>query len=159
GALDNQGNLTDNVFGFKPINFIPGRSSSSTTNYNNFGPRVAVAWQVPFKNKFFGNGQTVIRAGYSILWNPTSAVQEVLTPLLGDGLASAVLCNGPTISGTATATCSNAKIDALTGFRLGVDGGTVPIPAFTNAAIPLIPAAPFGANVSVQDPAIKTPYS
>ena len=150
---------TDGTFGFKPIGSIPGRSSSSTTNWNNLGPRVAVAWQVPYKNKIFGNGQTVIRGGYSILWNRTSAVQEVLTPLLGDGLASADFCNGPAISGTTSATCSNAKINATTGFRLGVDGGTVPIPAFTNAPIPLIPTPPFGANVSVQDPTIKTPYS
>jgi hypothetical protein len=159
GTLDASGNLIDNTFGFKPIGSIPGRSSSSTTNWNNFGPRVAIAWQVPYKNRIFGNGQTVIRGGYSILWNRTSAVQEVLTPLLGDGLASADFCNGPAISGTTTATCSNAKINALTGFRLGVDGGTVPIPAFTNAPIPLIPTAPFGANVSVQDPSIKTPFS
>jgi hypothetical protein len=150
---------SDTTFGFKPIRSIPGRSSSSTTNWNNFGPRVAVAWQVPYKNKIFGNSQTVIRGGYSILWNRTSAVQQVLTPLLGDGLASADFCNGPAISGTTTATCSNARITAVTGFRLGVDGGTVPIPAFTDAPIPLIPTAPFGANVSVQDPSIKTPYS
>lgn len=159
GTFDALGNLTDNTWGFSPIRHVPGRGSSANTNWNNFGPRVAIAWQVPYKNRIFGNGQTVIRAGYSILWNRTSGVGEVLTPLLGDGLASAQLCNGPTFNGTATASCSNAKTSALTAFRLGVDGTTVPIPAVLNDPIPVIPPAPFGAHSNVTDPAMKTPYS
>jgi hypothetical protein len=159
GTFDAAGNLTDNTWGFSPIRHVPGRGSSGTTNWNNLGPRVAVAWQVPYNNRIFGNGQTVIRGGYSILWNRTNGVAEALIPLLGDGLASAQLCNGPTFNGTTTATCSGAKTTELTGFRLGVDGSTAPIPGVTNAPIPLIPPAPFGAHSNVLDPALKTPYS
>jgi hypothetical protein len=151
---------TDATFGFSPIRHIPGRSSSASTHWNNLGPRVAVAWQVPYKNRIFGNGQTVIRGGYSILWNRTSGVQEALTPLLGDGLASKLQCNGPTFAvGSTTATCSNGPIDATNGFRLGVDGNTAPIPPALNAPIPLIPSSPFNGGVNVQDPGLKLPYS
>jgi hypothetical protein len=151
---------TDSTFGFSPIRHIPGRSSSATTSWRDFGPRVAVAWQVPFNNRVFGNKQTVIRGGYSILWNRTNAVQEALTPLLGDGLASALTCSGPTFNGTTTATCSNGKVNATNGFRLGVDGNTVPIPPITDAPIPLVPGSPFGlSRASIQDPNIRLPYS
>lgn len=151
---------TDATFGFSPIGHIPGRSSSAATHWNNLGPRVAVAWQAPFNNRIFGNKQTVIRAGYSILWNRTSGVQEALTPLLGDGLASKLQCNGPTFAvGSTTATCSSAAIDATNGFRLGVDGNTAPIPPALNAPIPLVPRSPFDGGVNVQDPGLKLPYS
>jgi hypothetical protein len=151
---------TDATFGFSPIGHISGRTSSATTSYNNFGPRVAVAWQIPFKNRLFGSNQTVIRAGYSLLWNRVSGVGEVLTPLLGNGLASVDTCSGPTFNGTATASCSGNTIDASNGFRIGTDGNTVPIPPFTNAAIPLVGTSPFGVSrASISDPALTPPYS
>jgi hypothetical protein len=150
---------TDNTLAFAPIGHIPGRSSSTNTHWNNLGPRVAVAWQVPFKNKIFGDKQTVIRGGYSILWNRTNGVDEALTPLLGDGLASAQVCNGPTFAGSATASCSGAQINATNGFRLGVDGNTVPVPATANAPIPLVPGSPFTAKSSGFDPTASIPYS
>ncbi len=150
---------TDNTFAFAPIRHIPGRSSSADTHWNNLGPRVAVAWQVPFRNKVFGDKQTVIRGGYSILWSRTNGVTEALIPLLGDGLASAQFCNGPTFNGTTTASCSGAKINATNGFRLGVDGSTVPVPGAANAPIPLIPGSPFTAKSSGFDPASAIPYS
>jgi len=160
GAFDNLGNLTENTFGFSPIRHIAGRSSSADTHWNNLGPRVAVAWQVPYKNKVFGNNQTVIRGGYSILWNRTNGVTEALIPLLGDGLASAQLCNGPTFAaGSTSATCSGGKINATNGFRLGVDGNTVPVPGAANAPIPLVPGSPFTAHSSGFDPAAAIPYS
>jgi Carboxypeptidase regulatory-like domain len=161
GTIAN-GGLLDQTFGFSPIRHIPGRSTSSRTDYRDFGPRVAVAWSVPYHNRVFGNKQTVIRAGYSILWNRTNGVGEALTPLLGDGLASALTCNGPTFVGAAggTAACSGSSINATNGYRLGVDGNTVPIPPLANAPIPLVPGAPFNlSRASLQDPNIRLPYS
>ena len=158
---------TDTTFGFSPIRHIPGRNSSGTTSWRDLGPRVAAAWQVPFSNRIFGKHQTVIRAGYSLLWNRTSGVGEVLTPLLGNGLASVDICAGPQFSaGSTTATCSGASIDAGNGFRMGTDGSTVPLPAFTNAAIPLVQTlsngnpSPFAVSrASIQDPNVRLPYS
>ncbi len=155
------GKIVDKTFGFSPVGHIPGRSSSAPTQWNNFGPRVAVAWNLPFNNRIFGNKNTVVRLGYSILWNRTNAVGEVLTPLLGNGLASVDVCGGPTFNGTTTATCSGSSVNAVNGFRIGVDGSTVPIPPFTNAPIPLVgTGAAFGVSrATVQDPAIRLPYS
>ena len=153
---------SDATFGFSPIRHVPGRSSSATTSWRDLSPRVAVAWNVPYTNRIFGNKQTVIRAGYSILWNRNNGVQEALTPLLGDGLAEIDTCDAPTFNGANNpATCNpGGSIDASNGFRLGVDGSTVPIPAFTNAPIPLIPGPVFGlSRTSIQDPGIRQPYS
>lgn len=157
---------SDSTFGFSPIRHIPGRSSSANTSWRDLGPRVAAAWQIPFTNRIFGNRQTVIRAGYSLLWNRTSGVGEVLTPLLGNGLASVDICAGPIFNGTTTATCSGGSVDASNGFRIGTDGSTVPIPPFTNAPIPLVDTlsngkpSPFAVSrASIQDPNIRLPYS
>jgi hypothetical protein len=151
---------TDSTLGFAPIRHIPGRTSSSDTHWNNLGPRVAAAWQVPYKNKVFGNNQTVIRGGYSILWSRTNGVTEALIPLLANGLASAQNCNGPVFAaGSTSAVCSNAQIDASNGFRLGVDGNTAPITPTASSPIPLIPGSPFTAKSSSFDPASRTPYS
>ncbi len=151
---------TDSTFGFAPIRHIPGRTSSSDTHWNNLGPRVAAAWQMPYKNKVFGNNQTVIRGGYSILWSRTNGVTEALIPLLANGLASAQNCNGPIFAaGSTSAVCSNATIDATNGFRLGVDGTTAPITPTANSLIPLVPGSPFTAKSSSFDPASRTPYS
>lgn len=151
---------SDQTFGFSPIRHVPGRSTSSTTSWRDFGPRVALAWNVPFSNRVFGNKQTVIRGGYSILWNRTNGVQEALTPLLGDGLAQALTCNGPTFNGSTSATCSGGKINASNGFRLGVDGDTVPIPALATAPIPLVPGPVQNlSRASISDPHIRQPYS
>ena len=151
----------DQTFGFSPIRHVPGRGSSATTSWRDLGPRAALAWNVPYKNRVFGDKQTVIRVGYSILWNRSNGVQEALTPLLGDGLATVVVCAAPTFNGTTTATCNpGGRTNANTGFRLGVDGSTVPIPAFSNAPIPLVPGPVFGlSRTSIQDPGIRQPFS
>ncbi len=158
GSSDNF--AADSTFGFSPIRHIPGRGSSAKTSWNNFGPRVAVAWNLPWNNRIFGNKQTVIRVGYSILWNRTSGVGEVLTPLLGNGLASVQTCKGPTFNGTTTATCSGGRINAGNGFRIGVDGSTVPIPPITNGSIPLVSTSFLGVSrAALADPGLSTPYS
>jgi hypothetical protein len=154
--------FSDSTFGFSPIRHIPGWDHSSKTDWRDFGPRVSVAWNLPWKNRVFGDKQTVIRAGYALLWNRTNGVGEALTPLLGDGLASALTCNGPVFATPAstTASCSGNKVDATNGFRLGVDGTTIPIPALANAPIPLIPGSPFDLSRSgLQDPNIRPGYS
>lgn len=152
---------TDSTFGFSPIRHIPAMNgSSSRTQWDNFGPRVAVAWNVPWNNRIFGDKKTVIRAGYSLLWNRTSAVGQVLTPLLGNGLASINSCAGPTFAtGSSTAVCTGGATNPTDGFRLGVDGSTVPVPPTETAPIPLIPGSPYSAKSGTSDPAIHLPYS
>jgi len=161
--------FTDSTFGFSPILHVPGVSSSENTQWNALGPRVAVAWNLPWSNRVFGNKQTVVRAGYSLTWNRTTEVQQVLTPLLGNGLATVDTCAAPAFNGTNTATCvPGGTVDATNGFRLGqtvmankYGGGDVPIPVLPSPEpIPLISSSPFGTFLSaLQDPKIHLPYS
>lgn len=111
-----------NNFSFIPIRHIPGFTRPVNTYWGQLGPRISVAWQPGFSNKVFGNHQTVIRAGYSILWDRTNAVGLVMTPLLGTGLAQIVGCHAPTTSGV----CSGAHTDPTDAFRIGIDGNSVP---------------------------------
>jgi hypothetical protein len=159
-ALD-QGNpypLNESItpsFSFIPINHVPGHTRPVSTYYGQFGPRFAIAWQPSFSNRFFGSHQTVIRAGYSLLWNRTSAVGLVMTPLLGDGLAQIVSCNGPDTS----ATCTGARTNASNAFRVGIDGSSLPQPA-AQSGYPLTPpsylSSIYGFNL---DPNWQPPWS
>lgn len=67
--------------------------------YGSFSPRVAVAWNPNFSGgiggKAFGQGKTVIRSGFSILYGRLNGVDLVLVPLLGTGLIQAVQCVSP----------------------------------------------------------------
>ena len=145
-------------FEFSPIGGVKGYTRPINTYWHSFGPHVAVAWQVPFENRFFGNHQTVIRTGYSLQWNRTNAVGLVLTPLLGDGLMQIVGCNAPDTTGA----CTGAATDASNAYRIGIDGnGTnftgAPPP---NSGYPLVQApglsSTFGFNL---DPALTPPWS
>ncbi len=144
-----------NNFQFAPIHAVPGISRPLSTYYGALGPRVAIAWQPPYHNRFFGNRQTVIRAGYSIVWNRTNAVGLVMTPLLGTGPTQIVGCNGPLMSGA----CSNGSTDATNAFRIGIDGTSLPPPALTSG-YPVSVAAPFGSAYNFGlDSAWTPPYS
>jgi hypothetical protein len=113
--------------------------------WHDFGPRFSVAWNVPSDNRLFGNKQTVIRAGYSLLYDRSSAVSEVLNPLLAGGLANVDECAGPVSSGTpnSPAVCTNGPTTPATAYRIGVDGPTAPIPTPTAEPIPyVIPTSP-----------------
>jgi Carboxypeptidase regulatory-like domain len=114
--------------------------------FHDFGPRFSVAWNVPSHNRLFGhNNSTVIRAGYSLLYDRSSAVGEVLNPLLAGGLANVDACGGPLSSSgpTNTPMCSFGTTTPLNAYRIGVDGATVPIPAPQPEPIPyVIPTSP-----------------
>ena len=160
-ALD-QGNpypslndFTNPSFEFSPIGGVKGYTRPINTYWHSFGPHVAVAWQVPFENRFFGNHQTVIRTGYSLQWNRTNAVGLVLTPLLGDGLMQIIGCNAPDTTGT----CTGGTTDASSAFRLGIDGNSVTQPA-PNSGYPLVPGSPFSSLFGFNlDPALTPPWS
>ena len=133
-----------NNYSFAPIKHIPGYTRPVGTYWGQFGPRFAVAWQPPFHNAFFGNRQTVIRAGYSLQWNRTNAVGLVMTPLLGTGLAQVVGCNAPTATPINGHFCDQvSSTDAATAFRIGVDGNSLRMPLPTSG-YPVTPPSPFG---------------
>lgn len=129
-------------FAVTPVADVPAPLSGQfkVNDWHDFGPRFSVAWNVPGKTRLFGNNKTVIRAGYSLLYDRTSAVGEVLNPLLAGGLASADICGGPVSSGVADspAICTNGPTTPLNAYRIGVDGPTAPIPTPTAEPIPYV---------------------
>lgn len=108
--------------------------------YRGFSPRFAVAWNPKFSDgilgKLMGDGSTVVRAGYGRIYGRLNGVDQVLVPLLGDGLIQAVQCRQALASGT----CGPATPTATTAFRIGVDGNTAPIAqATTTLPQPIYP--------------------
>lgn len=138
-------------FGLTPVAFLPPplKGQFKFTAWHDFSPRISVAWNVPFDNFFFGHKHdTVIRAGYSIMYDRTTAVNQVLSPLLTGGLADIDSCGGPISNGEGGATCTNGATDPTSAFRLGFDGNSVPVPPATAQAIPFIPGNHFGLFLS-----------
>ncbi len=134
-AQDQAANLAgqsyDPTIGFETIRNV-NKNSKYPYNpfYGGISPRVSAAWNPNFTSgilgTLFGNGQTVIRGGYSRIYGRLNGVDLVLIPLLGTGLAQAVSCIGATSSGV----CAGAAgANPATAFRIGTDGLTAPLPA------------------------------
>ena len=96
--------------------------------YGGWSPRVSLAWNPHFQKgilgKLFGDGQSVIRGGYSLAYGRLNGVNLVLVPLLGPGPLQSVTCGAALSNGTcgSTNTVSNA-------FRIGPDGLVAPLAA------------------------------
>jgi hypothetical protein len=139
-ALEN-GNLFNPAWSLTPVNSLatPFHGQMRHTDWGDIGPRLAVAWQPQFNNKVFGNKATVIRGGYAIVYDRTSAVGEALNPLLTGGLADSDQCGGPTFVVGGGVTCTGAATNPTNVFRIGPDGKGVGIPAPTSLPIPYTP--------------------
>jgi len=138
-ALESGGNYNPNL-GISPVNSLssPFNGIMRPSDWKSIGPRFAVAWEV--------KPGLVVRGGYSLIFDRTSAVTSVLSGLLAGGLADVDRCGGPTFNGSGTATCSQSATTPLTAYRVGPtsggwDGGSVPVPAGTNLSIPFVPQA------------------
>jgi hypothetical protein len=146
-AMLGSGQAYNPDFSLTPVNSLPTpfQGKMRVTAWTDIGPRIAAAWEVPFQNKVFGNHQTVIRGGYALVWDRTSAVNEAFAPLMGGGLAQVDQCAGPTARSSGLPLCGNVTgTNPSTAFRIGVDGASVPIPSPVAQSIPLTPPAPFG---------------
>lgn len=137
------------LFGVTPVNFLPSPFTGKlrVTNWHQFAPRVAVAWEVPWHNRIFGDHKTVIRAGYALVWDRMSDINQVSLPLTTGGLLDVDQCGGPVKSG-GSVVCTNAGTNPTNAFRIGADGNSVPVPAPTVEPIPFVAsgtaAKPFG---------------
>ena len=150
-------------FSLIPVNSLSGnlRGKMRFEDWTDVGPRVAVAWQVPFNNQFFGDHKTVIRGGYAKIFDRTSAVNQVLSPLLTGGLADVDECSAPLKPAVAggPAICGGNGSDPTNAFRIGPDGNTVPVPAPVAQTIPFVPGT-FGLILSAPlDPFATPGYS
>jgi hypothetical protein len=111
-----------------------------------------VAWNPKFSSgvlgTLLGDNKTVIRAGYGRIFGRLNGVNLLLVPLLPPGLLQAVSCVGPS---RVTGQCALANgVDASSVFRIGVDGGTVPLPAVSQTlSQPYFPGV--GGNAGASD--------
>jgi hypothetical protein len=108
-------------------------------DYNNLGPRVAIAWSPSYNDgwlgKLVGQNKTVVRGGYSLAFDRINGVGIVMIPILGIGFGNVLSCTGPNTAGV----CTGAGTNPTTAFRIGVDGSSVPLPTPPNVQVPIIP--------------------
>jgi hypothetical protein len=130
------GTVYNPTIGYVPIK-TTGRKYPYDTDYSNFGPRLAVAWNPGYTSglfgDLFGNHKTVIRAGWGRVFDRINGVGIVLTPALGVGFGDLSVCRTPAAGGTATpgvaaGTCLGGGTPA-TNFRIGIDGNHVSPPS------------------------------
>ena len=117
--------ITPNVSGGPKYPFHPF--------YGQFSPRAAAAWNPGFKDgvlrKIFGEGNTVLRGGYSRVYGRLNGGRVVGSPVLGAGLEQVIQCIGASRSGQ----CLGINgVDPTSAFRIGTDGLTAPLPAVTS---------------------------
>ncbi|MGN6592722.1 MAG: carboxypeptidase regulatory-like domain-containing protein [Terriglobales bacterium] len=142
------GQIYNPVLGFEPIGKT-GLKYPWKTDYNNFAPRVAVAWNPNLGDgwlgSLFGHNRTVLRGGYARLYERLVGEQKVINGLQGLGFGQTLTCIGPTSTGS----CAGQQgADPSSAFRIGTDGKSVPIPALSSAPAPLIPGTVTGSNSS-----------
>ena len=119
------GQVYNPVVGFATINNVAGHPKYPyNPYYGEWSPRIGAAYDM------FGDGNTVIRAGFSRIYGRLNGVDLVLVPLLGTGLIQPVQCFGALRDGTCAASAS-----ATNAFRVGVDGLVAPLPA-ASATLP-----------------------
>ena len=160
-----KGQVYNPVIGFEPIGAVGGHPKYPfNPYYGGFSPRVSVAWNPRFQegilSRLFGQGKTVIRGGYTRIYDRNNGVDLVLVPLLGYGFGQTIRCNGAGIkpdpnTGLPVTSCyGSGKTNATNGFRIGVDGTTGPFPtAQQTLPIPAEPGinSPAGSNISFLD--------
>jgi hypothetical protein len=138
-----QGNIFNPAIAFLPV--ADAKRDVFNIDWNNVGPRGGVAWNPSIKDGFlgkvFGDRKTVIRAGYSLVYDRQNTVQSVIIPTLGVAFGQTINVTGPVCNATGAggALCdpNNTNV-AARGFRVGVDGN-IPLPVVPNQTIPASP--------------------
>ncbi len=148
-AAAERGEIYNPDIAYIPVAELGGRGVFKV-NRKNFSPRFSVAWQPSFTSgllgRVFGERKTVIRGGYSLLYDRFNTVSSVVVPMLGVGFAQTLTIRRPL----------NA---AGQNFRAGIDGA-IPVPVNTAVTSPVAPAKPFGETLSFTvDPNISDPYN
>jgi hypothetical protein len=131
-----------------PIAYLPierANRSVFDTDWNNVAPRVSIAWNPTggdgLFGKLLGDRKTVVRGGYSLIYDRQNTIQSVVIPTLGVAFAqtlnvTAPLCNA---SGAGGAGCNPTIANqAVSGYRVGIDG-RIPLPTVPTLSIPVSP--------------------
>jgi hypothetical protein len=156
-----QGQVFNPSIGVRPIK-DSGRDSIFDTDFSNLGPRISLAWNPSFQkgvlNRLFGERRSVLRGGFGIVYDRVNTVTVVLPPAFGVGFGQVLQTPAPFCNVSSPGPGCNAAAGSanrgLSAFRLGVDG-SVPIPAFTAATSPIVPAVLSGGVTYATDPERK----
>ncbi len=148
-AAAERGEIFNPTLGYVPIN-DSGRKYAFDIDRSNFSPRFAIAWNPSFDGgllgALFGNRKTVVRGGYSLLYDRINTVQTIIIPTLGVGF-------GQTIQTGRTLNSQGQP------FRAGIDG-PLPLPTLGPASSPIVPlqgGVPPEVLSFVVDPFISVP--
>lgn len=156
------GQVFNPTIGVRPINDSQ-RDSVFDIDWSNVGPRIALAWNPSwrsgFLNKLLGDRRSVIRGGYALTYDRLNTISVVLPAAFGVGFgqvlqATAPLCNASGTPGVGCNPAGGTGNRGLSIFRVGVDGN-VPVPAFTGASSPIVPAVLSGGITYATDPERK----
>jgi hypothetical protein len=133
------------------LDYVPikqlGRKYPYDPDWTNFSPRVAFAWNPSYSSgllgDLLGSRKSVLRGGYSRVFDRINGVGIVMIPALGVGFGNNLRCAGPQKTATGVACFATTKADSnpSNAFRIGTDGTSVPMPALANipSGQPLIP--------------------
>lgn len=138
-----QGQIFNPKIAFLPVN--DAKRDVFDIDWNNLAPRIAAAWTPTSSNKLFGkllgDRKTVIRGGYSLVFDRQNTVQSVIIPTLGVAFGQTINVTAPLCNATGAGgrNCNSASPNVVAnGFRVGVDG-TLPLPVVPQQSIPVSP--------------------
>jgi hypothetical protein len=131
------------------------------TDWNNFAPRVAAAWNPSFRggflDKLFGQRLTVLRGGFAVMYDRVNTSESVILPMLSAGFSQTINLRAPACNSTGAGGpgCAPGGASPSSTFRVGVDG-TLPLPVRPPVSFPYAPGQPFGEAISFQvDPNLE----
>ncbi|MGB6232952.1 MAG: carboxypeptidase-like regulatory domain-containing protein, partial [Candidatus Acidiferrales bacterium] len=141
-----QGQIYNPTTDYVPVN--TAGAPVFNTDWGNLAPRISFAWNPSFGSdnvfgRFLGDKKTVIRGGYSLVYDRENTIQNVVIPMLGAGF-------GQTLTEITPGCGSVCNDPGATDFRIGVDGNPA-VPVVGPEANPIIPSTPFGNFISFQD--------
>ena len=139
-----QGTIFNPTTGYIPVN--SAHNPVFNTDWGDLAPRFSAAWNPSFTSglfgKFMGDKKSVIRGGYSMVYDRESTIETVVIPMLGVGFGQTINSIEPN--------CGSCNNPALNDFRVGVDG-SIPLPTVGAISNPVVPSTPFGEILSFQD--------
>jgi hypothetical protein len=117
--------------------------------FGGLSPRIALAWNPTFSDgplrKIFGEGEMVIRGGYSRIFGRLNGVKQVMSLVNNTGVGQPISCVGASRDGQCL---GNLGVDPVTAFRIGTDGMAAPMPTLTKTL-----PQPYFPGVGVNPPA------
>ena len=173
GAVFNNNSVTNGInpeVGFALLHNVLNAPGGGKYPYNPFygalSPRISISWSPGFKtgglHTLFGDGATVVRAGYGRIYGRINGVIQVLNPILSPGLVLATQCRYAQSPLTGTGSCTQSNFTDMTAFRFGstdagLDGMTAPLAtAPANLTTPVYHPGYDGPGVAIASPVDPT---